>query len=183
MKPKLILINGNPGMGKSTLAERYTNEHPLTLNLDVDRIWHMMGQWQTMLDESHRLKQKHSYALAESHLAEGYDVVVPNLMETVDRPEKFERIAKLHGALFREVALVTSPEDAIERCKARARRMGYEDGFRPGGVLDTHGRELKLAEMYQNMLAVTALRTQTVQIQPELGDLEGTYQHFLSAIA
>lgn len=181
MKPKLILINGNPGMGKSTLAERYANEHPLTLNLDVDRIWHMMSEWQTMLSESHRLKQKHSYALAASHLAEGYDVIVPDLMETVDRPETFERIAKLHGAIFREVVLVASVDDAIERCKARARRMGYEDGFRPGGVLDTHGRELKLAEMYQNVLAVTALRPQTIQIQPRLEDIEGTYQKFLSA--
>jgi len=183
MQPKLILLNGNPGMGKSTLAERYVNDHPLTLNLDVDRIWHMMGQWQHMLNESHRLKQKHSYALAGSHLAEGYDVIIPDLMETVERPKNFERIAKRHGAIFREIALVTSPEDAIERCKARARRMGYQDGFRPGGVLDTHGRELKLTEMYQNMLAVTALRPQTIQIQPELGDIEGTYYQLLSAIA
>ena len=51
MEPKLILLNGNPGMGKTTLANRYVDEHPLTLNLDVDRIWHMMGQWQAELDE------------------------------------------------------------------------------------------------------------------------------------
>lgn len=174
MKPKLILLNGNPGMGKSTLAERYASEHPLTLNLDVDRIWHMMGQWQSSLDETHRLKRKHSYALAESHLAEGYNVIVADLMESVTTPEKFERIAKIHGALFREVALVAEPADAIERCKARARSMGYEDGFRPGGVLDLNGREQKLIEMYQNMQEVTRLRPNTVQIEPLLGDIEGT---------
>lgn len=182
MQPKLILVNGNPGMGKSTLAERYVNEHPLTLNLDVDLIWHMMGQWQSVLDESHRLKQKHAYALASSHLAEGYDVIVPDLLEAVERPENFERIAKLHGAIFREIVLLSDVDDAIERCKSRARNLGYEDGFRPGGVLDTHGRELRLTEMHHNMLAVTALRPQTIQIRPELGDVDGTYQQFLAAI-
>lgn len=182
MKPKLILINGNPGMGKTTLAERYVSEHPLTLNLDVDRIWHMMGQWQDELDESSRLKQLHSYALAGSHLAQGYDVVVPDLMESTEQVERYERVAALHNAVFREIVLLSDPEDAIERCKARARRLGYEDGFRPGGVLNMQGRERRLAEMYQNVLATTALRQNAFKITPVLNNIDDTYRELLAAI-
>jgi predicted kinase len=36
--PRMILLNGPPSCGKSTLARRYAQEHPLSLNLDVDRI-------------------------------------------------------------------------------------------------------------------------------------------------
>ena len=33
---RLIVINGPPECGKSMLARRYTDEHPLALNLDID---------------------------------------------------------------------------------------------------------------------------------------------------
>ncbi|WP_410647284.1 hypothetical protein [Amycolatopsis sp. cmx-4-54] len=36
--PRLSVLNGPPACGKSTLARRYAEEHPLTLNLDVDDV-------------------------------------------------------------------------------------------------------------------------------------------------
>jgi predicted kinase len=44
--PRMILLNGPPSCGKSTLARRYAQEHPLSLNLDVDRIRDLIGGWQ-----------------------------------------------------------------------------------------------------------------------------------------
>lgn len=41
--PRLIHLNGLPGVGKSTLAERYVDEHPGVLNLDIDRIRQLIG--------------------------------------------------------------------------------------------------------------------------------------------
>jgi hypothetical protein len=32
----LILLNGPPASGKSTIAQRFVNTHPLALNLDID---------------------------------------------------------------------------------------------------------------------------------------------------
>ena len=41
--PHLVLINGAPASGKSTLARMYADEHPLTLALDIDVLRAMLG--------------------------------------------------------------------------------------------------------------------------------------------
>ena len=45
---KLVLVNGPPGVGKSTLARRYAADHPLTLAVEIDVVRAMIGAW---LDE------------------------------------------------------------------------------------------------------------------------------------
>lgn len=170
-------------MGKTTIAQRYIDEHPMTLNLDIDNIWIMMGQWQASRPHSEIQKTKYAYAIADMHLSDGYDVVVPNLMESIEQYEVFEQIAAANKAKFKEVVLLSSPNDAVERCKTRARKLGYADGFRPGGVLDTSGRELKLISMHENMLAAIALRPNIVRIYSKEHDIEGTYEKFIKAIS
>ncbi len=44
--PRLILLNGPPASGKSTLAARFCDTRPFMLNLDVDVIRSLLGSWQ-----------------------------------------------------------------------------------------------------------------------------------------
>lgn len=181
-KPTLTLLNGNPGMGKTTLARRYVDDRPLALNLDIDNIWIMLGQWQHTRPESDVIKLDYAYTLADMHLTRGYDVIVPNLMQTTDQYERFEAIAHAHQARFKEIVLLSSREDAIERCKTRARSQGHADGFRPGGVLDTGGREKMLEQMYENMLGAIAARPNIITIQSVYGDDDNAYHQLAAAI-
>lgn len=183
MENKLILLNGNPGMGKTTLAERYARDHPMALNLDIDNIWIMMGGWDSPGSDSSRLKWKYAYVIAGMHLAEDYDVIIPQLMEATEQYEAFERIARVNKAALKEVVLLSTCDDAIERCKARARSQGHSAGFRPGGILDRGGREKKLASMFKNVAEATAQRPNIQRIESTEHDIDGTYAKLLAAIS
>lgn len=37
-RPRLILLNGLPGVGKSAVAAAWSARHPGTLDLDIDRL-------------------------------------------------------------------------------------------------------------------------------------------------
>jgi adenylate kinase family enzyme len=41
--PRLVLVNGAPGAGKSTIAQALAGDRELTLALDVDAIKHSLG--------------------------------------------------------------------------------------------------------------------------------------------
>ena len=183
MKPKLILLNGTPGLGKTTLAQRYIAEHPLAMCLDIDFVWFMLGQWQAMRPESDRLKLKYSYEIAKLHLQEGYDVIVPNLFQVIEQYEMFDEIAHETGAELKELVLTAPLDMAIERLKTRGRANGYKTGWRPGGVMDTGGREKLLAEMYDNVQEMIALRPNIVQIKSVEHDIDGNYEAMIGAIS
>ncbi len=80
--PFLILVNGRPGIGKSTLVRRYVDDHPLALNVDVDAIRTSMGQWADFT-ESMILARNLGTAMARLHLTAGHDVVIPQVVARV----------------------------------------------------------------------------------------------------
>jgi hypothetical protein len=50
--PRLIHLNGPPGIGKSALAELYVDDHPGVLNLDIDLLRTLIGGWRDRFAES-----------------------------------------------------------------------------------------------------------------------------------
>lgn len=180
MQPKLILLNGPPGIGKSTLSRRYADEHAPALNIDVDRLRDSVGQWQANQEVSMVQRYKFAYAMAEIHLNDGYDVAVADTIQDIQVCERFEAIAAGCGALLCEVVLIAPLDEAIERCKARARRMGYPSGFRTGGTLEQGGKEEMLRRIYCEMLDVVDSRPSTVKIESREGHIEETYQQLLA---
>lgn len=49
---RLVLINGAPGSGKSTLTQMYAETHSLTLALDIDVVRAMLGCWLDQLTQA-----------------------------------------------------------------------------------------------------------------------------------
>jgi predicted kinase len=181
-KPKLIILNGCPGVGKSTLSKKYVDNHPMALNLDIDTIWFMMGQWQESRPKSHEQKMRLAYVIANEHLRCGYDVVIAQHLENTSYLETFSKIAKKQHAYFVEICLKNSANVAVKRFIERGKASGHRNGFRPGGIVDTEGRESKILQMHKQVERVTRSRANTHVIEVEHGKIEETYQAIMSRV-
>jgi len=94
----LILLNGPPSSGKSTLARRWVVGHPLALNLDIDVVRGLLGGWVETPHESGVAACRLAIAMATTHLADGHDVIVSQFLAQ----EQFTSgWTTLHGRLGR----------------------------------------------------------------------------------
>ena len=82
--PRLIILNGPPGIGKSTVARLYIEDHPMTLALEQDVVRGLLGGWRTRETESGTLARDLCVAMAQIHLLAGHDVVVPQFVANSD---------------------------------------------------------------------------------------------------
>lgn len=117
--PRLVLINGAPGTGKSTMAHALAQDRPLTLALEVDAIKHWLGRWEEDPTASGLHARRLSLALAEEHLKAGYDVVVGQYLA---RPSFIDNLAALAGrlgALFYEFVLDIDAHTLADRLTSR----------------------------------------------------------------
>ncbi len=104
--PRLILLNGPPGSGKSTLAQLFADEHPLALNLDIDRVRSLMGRWREQPEQSGSLARAIALVAARQHLMSGMDVILPQHVGRLPFIEQVEQLAADVRATFYEVVLL-----------------------------------------------------------------------------
>lgn len=113
--PTLLLLNGLPGVGKSTVAAALAAGRPGTLALDVDVVRALIsGEPAGTAEPARRL----ALDMARSHLRAGADVVVPQLVARHDQVARFARAAADGGARFVHVVLRVSPATLMRRVAA-----------------------------------------------------------------
>jgi predicted kinase len=176
IKPKLILLDGFAGVGKTTLAKRYVADHPLAMDLEGDEIIVMLGQWLKHEDEARALLFELGKAMIATHLESGHDVVVPCLPTNIKHLRAFEDIAKKVGARFFEVVLVAKREEAIQRLLKRG--TWGEAGTDPLAETDLPVIE----KLYDDMARTLAERPDAVRIPSVENSHDYTYQQFLAAV-
>lgn len=180
--PRLILINGLPGSGKSALGRRYLDDHQLSLALDIDIIRSMLGRSLEEPGMSGLASRDLARAMARTHLQAGHDVLVTQFLGRLEFVEALDQLAVATGVAFVEVALVTTTAEAAERF---LRRSGDESSptHRDAAILlDRAGGPDALAEMYACLEDVVSCRPNTRRVVVVDGDLEQTYQGLLRAI-
>jgi len=170
-QPKLILLNGPPGVGKSTIARQYINEHPLALIVDDDQLLVMLGQWQKHEAQARKLIFELTEGLIGDHLQSGYDVVVPYLILHVDEFATLEELAVKHKARFCAFTILVEKDQAVRRLMRRG--TWGEIDLPPVTSQDIPYIE----ELYDRMMAtVAACQSMTIIASPDGGQVEAYHQ-------
>jgi predicted kinase len=176
--PRLIHLNGPPGIGKSVLAQLWADDHPGVLNLDIDQLRGLVGGWRDRFAETGEIVRPLALGMAGTHLRGGRDVVMPQYLGRLSEIERFEAVARDSGAAFCEVVLMDAKEQALERF--------YHRGDDGGGVTAWHqyvqevverggGREF-LARIYDQFTTVLAARPDAAVIPTAAGAIQQAYQ-------
>lgn len=175
-EPKLILLYGFASSGKTTLAKKYTDEHPLSIAIEGDQIISMMGQWRKHENEARKLVFEHTKSIAKKHLSAGHDVLLPYLLTNPSHAQELEMLAKESSVPFHEVSIEINRDDAIERLLARG-VWGEE-----GSPRLTNDDMPEINNLFDTMETAMSERDTIKRIHSELGDIQGTYEKLLLAI-
>ncbi|WP_181873964.1 AAA family ATPase [Tsukamurella tyrosinosolvens] len=117
---RLILINGAPGSGKSSIAAALADEDPAMVVIDVDRLKHALPDWDRAPIESGIRAREQALDAAEVHLRAGLDVVLGQYLARTPFIEALERLADRCGARFAEIVLDLDAAELAARLEARA---------------------------------------------------------------
>jgi predicted kinase len=179
--PTLVLLNGPPGIGKSTLAARYVDQHPGTLDLDIDTLHRLVGGWQDdVTHDTHALLRPVARAMAAAHLAGGRDVVLPQYLARLEEIEAFEAVARDQGADFVEVVLLDDRAASVERFDRRPEDTPWETHNRR--LVVEQGGPAFLADMYDRLVEVLDHRPGAVVVRTRYGDVEAAYASLLEVL-
>jgi predicted kinase len=170
----LVLVNGPPASGKSTIADALVASRPLALDLDIDVIRGQLGCWSDDPCASGLTARALAVSMATRHLTGGHDVVVAQFLARVDFIEELERAASVCNARFVEVALMIGRSEALEAFEQRRRTPTASTHADAALLVDAAGGPDALGEMYDRYLELLERRPNAHRIPVTRGDIDAT---------
>ncbi|TDD44246.1 hypothetical protein E1288_24255 [Saccharopolyspora elongata] len=179
--PRLIHLNGPPGIGKSTLARHYVDDHVGVLNLDIDQLRGLIGGWRDRFAETGEIVRPMALSMAGTHLRSGRDIIMPQFLGRLSEIERFATVAYDNGAEFCEIVLMDTKERSVERF---ARRGEDDDPWHRlvKEIVDREGGPSRLAAMYDQLADVLSLRPAAIVVTSVAGEVEQTYEALVAVL-
>lgn len=180
---RLIHINGPPGIGKSTLAQRYVSEHPGVLNCDIDILRTLIGGWQHDFDAAGALIRPVALGMISTYLRNGHDVVLPQLLVAPPELEKFEAAARDAGSAFIECVLMDDVESSLSRFHRRGGK-GADSAWHAQvtAVVAANGGDDLLIGLHRSLCELMAHRPNCFVIRSVEGQVDDTYRSLVNAL-
>ena len=160
----------------------YVDDHPLVLNLDIDRERFMIGGWRDRLSEGGRLARQLALEMAKAHLRAGHDVIVPQFVGRVSEVERFEAAATDSRADFREIVLMDNKEGALDRFSRRGEGQSLPSSGHVLELAKRYGGSDAGAEMYDRLIDVLQHRPTATVIRSDAGEIQATYEELSRAL-
>lgn len=180
---RLIHLNGPPGIGKSTLARRYADDHPKTLNCDIDVLRTLIGGWKEDFPGSGALIRSAALAMIEAYLRAGQDVVLPQMLMDLGELARFEACAARAGAEFVERVLMDLPDAAVARFHRRG-ATGPADPWHDEvrAIVAAAGGDEALASCHAALERLLLERSRAVRVRSVEGATDETYRALLDSL-
>ena len=149
--PRLVHLNGPPGVGKSTLARLLAADEPRALVLDADVVVAMIAGWRDDFWGTLPVARRLAAAMAAEHLGAGYDVFLPQLVTSEEEVAPYLSAAEHSKAAYVEVVLQADLATAVERFSARAAGPAGPVGRRVAEVVAAGGGERLHAKIHDDL--------------------------------
>lgn len=180
--PRLLVLNGPPGIGKSTLARRYCDDHPLALDLDIDSVRRLLGRWRDSPTEAGLLARAMTLVMARQHLHGGHDVVLPQFLARPQFLQQAQDVAAETGASFHEFVLLDNRDEVVRRFQERS-ATSTDPVHRDAALLvERAGGTDALFTMIDRLLLVLAHRPSAQRISCPEGQVEAVYAELLARL-
>ncbi len=181
---RLIHLNGPPGIGKSTLARRYVADHPGVLNCDIDVLRTLIGGWEDDFLRAGALIRPAALAMIGAYLAEGHDVVLPQMLLDPRELARFAGCAADAGAELVERFLMDSSDSSVARF---ARRGEGDEGDpwhdRVRGIVAANGGEAELRRCHARLELLISQRPTALVIASAGGHVDLTYERLVGSLS
>lgn len=158
-------------------------EHRLALNLDVDRVRSLIGQWRDEPRSAGLLAREIVLAAARVHLMAGHDVIVPQFLGRPEFLERLEGLARQVGAAFHEIVLLDSKENALRRFADRTFQAADPADLEAQEMVDQAGGTEELSAMYDRLMSVIASRPAAKVVATVAGQADAAYRGVLDSLA
>jgi predicted kinase len=179
---RLIHLNGPPGIGKSTLARRYVADHPGVLNCDIDVLRTLIGGWESDFGGAGTLIRPAALAMIGAYLANGHDVVLPQMVVDPRELARFEAAATSVGAELVERFLMDTATSAAARFHRRGASEDdpWHDQVR--AVVAASGGDAELARCHAALERLLPTRPRAVVIASVEGAADETYRSLVASL-